>query len=100
MTSLQEKAREAALSKYTPTGKRIVVTGGTKGIGKALIEEMGTLGAKIYTCSRNEKDLTELLAFCKEQGWDVQGVAADVSEAEGRTKLVEAVKATWGKLHF
>jgi tropinone reductase I len=94
-TAPNEALIQAAL-KYTPTGKRIVVTGGTKGIGRALIEEMGTLGSKIFTCSRSEPDLAELLAFCKEKGWDVQGIAADVSEAEGRTKLVDAVKATWG----
>jgi Tropinone reductase 1 len=95
-TGAPSEEMAAALSKYTPTGKRIVVTGGTKGIGKALVEEMGTLGAKIFTCSRSENDLAELLAYCDEKGWDVQGISADVSEAEGRKNLIDAVKAAWG----
>jgi short-subunit dehydrogenase len=40
--------------------KTIVVTGGTKGIGKAIIEIFAKNGFTIFTCSRNEDDLDRL----------------------------------------
>jgi len=38
----------------------ILVTGGTKGIGKAVIDQFAREGFQIITCSRNEKDLQKL----------------------------------------
>jgi short-subunit dehydrogenase len=40
--------------------KNILVTGGTKGIGRAIIERFASEGFDIFTCSRNEKDLSDL----------------------------------------
>ena len=98
MTSVSERTA-AALATYAPSGKYVLVTGGTKGIGRATVLEMATLQAKVFTCARREEDLEELLAYCTEQGLDVQGIVADVSEGEGRRKLIEAVTAAWdGKL--
>lgn len=40
--------------------KSILVTGGTKGIGRAIIEKFASENFDIFTCSRNEKDLSDL----------------------------------------
>ncbi len=40
--------------------KLIVVTGGTKGIGRAIIEKFAANGFDIATCARNQADLTQL----------------------------------------
>ena len=45
----------------------VVITGGTKGIGKALIEEFLAGGFDIITCARNENDLSTLQNEMKEQ---------------------------------
>ena len=37
----------------------VVVTGGTKGIGKAIIQRFAEDGFPIATCARNEHDLTD-----------------------------------------
>lgn len=47
--------------------KVAIVTGGTKGIGKAIIEKFSSEGFDIATCSRNEKDLIHLKTSIEKQ---------------------------------
>ena len=42
------------------TDKIVVITGGSDGIGKALVAQFLTLGAKVATCGRNENKLSLL----------------------------------------
>ena len=79
-----------------PPSTTAVVTGGTKGIGKAIVEELaGTLGIRVLTCSRNADDLRQCLS--KDwQGLNVHGVVADVSTEEGRQALIQAIRKWLG----
>ncbi|MBL7850747.1 MAG: SDR family NAD(P)-dependent oxidoreductase [Cyclobacteriaceae bacterium] len=65
-------------------GKLAVVTGGTKGIGKAILEKFAASGFDVATCSRKE---TELMSLRKELesrfGIQVFTCAADLSTPEG-----------------
>jgi tropinone reductase I len=72
-----------------------VVTGGTKGIGKAIVEELAgnpLVLARVFTCSRNEKELQSCLAAWRAKGYDVQGVVADLSLAESRLAFLDAIE--------
>jgi short-subunit dehydrogenase len=62
--------------------KLIVVTGGSKGIGRAILEKFAAQGFDLLTCSRNEKDLAELTKDLKTAYPDVQTFTfkADMSE--------------------
>ena len=79
------------------------MTGGTKGIGKAAVEELLHLGSRVLTCSRNEEDMKKCLIEWNEKGYShdrIQGVVADVSTIEGREKLLSASKSMFnGELH-
>jgi tropinone reductase I len=77
----------------SPRKTTAVVTGGTRGIGKAIVEELASFaGVRILTCSRNSKDLDECLEEWMDLGYDITGVVADVSTPEGRELLVNATK--------
>ncbi|WP_420582132.1 SDR family oxidoreductase [Reichenbachiella sp.] len=60
--------------------KTIVVSGGTKGIGRAIIEKFASQGFEVVTCARNQDDLNELVDAVK--GTKVYAMKADLSDAE------------------
>ena len=75
--------------------KSILVTGGTKGIGRAIIERFANEGFDVITCSRNEKDLADLRAELEENHAliHVLAVKADLSKKEEVIEFAEKVKA-------
>lgn len=91
----------ATANRWTLNGKNIVVTGGTKGIGRAVVEECCSLHGKVFTCARNKAELDELLEELKAQGYEVDGILADVSIEEDRKNLVKAASTYFNdKIHI
>jgi Tropinone reductase 1 len=84
--------------RWTLSGKKALITGGTRGIGKAVVEEFCSLGAEVFFISRNENDVNIIAAELKEKGFTSHGAACDVTKAEDRTKLFNDIKTKWGKL--
>jgi short-subunit dehydrogenase len=74
--------------------KSILVTGGTKGIGKAIILEFAAKGFDIFTCSRNEEEL-EALKIKVEGGFS--GVKVHVKKADLSKKEETKAFATFVK---
>jgi len=60
--------------------KTAVITGGTKGIGLAIANEFLSLGAKVIVIARDEEEIGEKIAAWKLQGYQVQGIAADLTQ--------------------
>jgi tropinone reductase I len=85
--------------RWSLRGMTALVTGGTRGIGRAVVEELAALGAAVHTCSRNEADLRARLAE-----WDatdglrgtVMGSVCDVSTRDQRERLLRDVAARFG----
>ncbi|XP_030447273.1 tropinone reductase homolog At2g29290-like [Syzygium oleosum] len=80
-------------NRWSLQGMNALVTGGTKGIGRAIVEELAGLGATVYTCSRNEAELNECLKDWKSKGFHVAGSTCDVSSRLEREKLMLTVSS-------
>jgi tropinone reductase I len=77
-------------------GKRAIVTGGTKGIGLAIVEEFLALGAEVFLVARNDALLVEIINRYKADGKQVDGLAGDITKGEFRSQLIAHVSKQWG----
>ncbi|MBS4070282.1 SDR family NAD(P)-dependent oxidoreductase [Algoriphagus aquatilis] len=75
--------------------KSILVTGGTKGIGRAIIDRFAKEGFDIYTCARKEGDLVALKKSLEEKYPDIKvlAIAADLSKKEEVNSFADKVKS-------
>ncbi len=88
---LTEGSRSPFLEKWKlKPDTTAIVTGGTKGIGKAIVDELCNMGCHVLTCSRSEEDLENCLEEWKKiRGvGQVDGIVADVSTEKGRESIV------------
>ena len=76
-------------------GKAAIITGGTKGIGLALVRAFLGAGADVATCARNQPD--EDIGF---NGKRALFVETDVRKAEQLKKLVAKTQESFGRLDF
>lgn len=63
-------------------GLRAIVTGGSRGIGKATIDNFVSQGMMVATCSRGVESLNESLSTWNKSGTHVYGEAVDVTDAK------------------
>jgi 3-oxoacyl-[acyl-carrier protein] reductase len=76
-------------------GKRAVVTGGSKGIGRAIAEGFAAEGADVSICARNTPDVAATVASLKARGIKAFGRALDVADGPA---LKTWIVATAGEL--
>ena len=79
---------------YSFADKVVAITGGTDGIGKALVNELINRGAKVATCARNPDKLYNLQV--QNAGRPLHTVAADVSRLEDCKKFIDSTINTFG----
>ncbi|KAJ9160158.1 hypothetical protein P3X46_025588 [Hevea brasiliensis] len=77
--------------RWSLQGMTALVSGGTRGIGNATVEELAGLGARVHTCSRNEAELNKCLKEWEAKGFVVTGSVCDVTSGAQREKLMEQV---------
>lgn len=78
--------------------RKIVVTGGTKGIGAAIVGELVNLGAEVMSVARTHEELRAQVELYAERAYALEWFSADLSCPEGRAALVEHIEERWGAI--
>jgi len=80
------------------TGKVALITGSTKGIGRAIAEEMARCGAKVVISSRKSEACEQVAGELKAAGFEAIAVPCHVGRKEDLERLVETTLQTWGRI--
>jgi NAD(P)-dependent dehydrogenase (short-subunit alcohol dehydrogenase family) len=78
------------------TGKRVLVTGGSRGIGRATVAALCAEGARVATCARGQETLDEVVAGLRDGGADVVGSAVDVTDGDALENWIDSTVSSWG----
>jgi citronellol/citronellal dehydrogenase len=81
-------------------GRTALVTGGGSGIGLAIAEELGSLGARIVICGRNLEKLEAARAGLASRGVRVLAHPCDIRDPEAVEALTAAALAEFGAIDF
>jgi NADP-dependent 3-hydroxy acid dehydrogenase YdfG len=83
-------------AKMTLEGKRILVTGGTTGIGRAIAIELAGRGAKVFIFGRDAQHLRDGLNAIREAGGQVEGKIADQADHKQVSDVFKEATAKFG----
>ncbi|MFJ3913273.1 ketoreductase [Streptomyces sp. 2132.2] len=72
-----------------------LVTGGTSGIGLAVVRDLAARGHRVFLCARTPEDVERTVEELRAEGLEVAGAAADVRSREAVAELVAAAVAEW-----
>lgn len=81
------------------SGRTALVTGGSRGIGRAIVQTLARAGAKVaFVYQSNAAAAEELVAELKAAGADVVAYKADVRDKAAADETVQKVVDAWGKI--
>lgn len=86
------------MSLFSLEGQVALITGSTKGIGKAIARRMAEQGASVVISSRNQDACDEVAEEINEHGGAAFAKACNINYVEQLQELVAATRAHWGKI--
>lgn len=94
--TLREKMTTSPDPRWRLDGRRALVTGSTRGIGRAIVDELIDLGAEVTVTARTAADVRQVVDDLVAAGKPANGLAADVASAAGRRALLDHCQAHGG----
>src|SRR5713101_5533367 len=85
-------------SLFDLTGKVAVITGSTRGIGRAIAEAMARAGAKVVISSRKSDKCAEVAQAIRSEGWEATPIACNIGKREDLERLVAETKQRYGRI--
>lgn len=86
------------MNNWNLKGKKVLVTGGTKGIGKACALLMAEAGAEVMVVARDEVGIEKTTSEATKNGLFILGKAFDLAEPQVASRIIAHVQKTWGTL--
>jgi Tropinone reductase 1 len=79
-------------NRWNLQNKKALITGATKGIGKAIAEEFLELGSRVLIVARNKQDVQHTISEWQSKGWQAYGISADVTNPDDRNKIFNQIE--------
>ena len=79
------------------SGKVALITGGSRGIGKAIAAVYARQGARVFICARGEGDLARTVNEIRDAGGEIAGLAGDIGKPEDARRIVAAAVERYGR---
>ena len=83
---------------FSVAGQNVVVTGGSRGIGRAIAEGFAARGANVLICSRTQESVETALKEMNDAGLKADGVACDVSDEQQILTTVQTAISRLGHI--
>ncbi|HEY6329244.1 MAG TPA: 3-oxoacyl-[acyl-carrier-protein] reductase [Blastocatellia bacterium] len=82
-------------------GRAAIITGGSRGIGRAIVKELASRGAAVaFTYNKNREQAEALESEIKEAGGRCLAFQADVADAAAAETVVRTVKSEFGSIDY
>lgn len=81
-------------------GKTALVSGGSKGLGRAVAEELAAEGAQVVAVARGKEALDETVAAIRADGGAAIGMAADLTDKTDIQRVVAAARDQFGPIEI
>ena len=82
-------------------GRAAIVTGGSRGIGRAIVKELSARGANVaFSFTKNKETADELVAEVAASGRRAMAFQTDVTDAAGAEQMVRSVKSEFGSVDY
>ena len=84
------------LGRIELTGRVVVITGGSRGLGLVLARKLGRRGMRVVVCARDEEELERARASLAAEAIDATALPVDVTDADGMAGMIADVEENLG----